>query len=186
MKITVINNEASAGISVPCPDSTTVKPGQSKVMTGRTKEEALLLVSGFASATVIIRTELEANDREPLVAAMKADVDDSGAGAIAGVGFQLQSEDGTSKSLQPNMYIGLFDDAACLTPATNATLDTAAEGTIVSGGGTNLLKVTPSATGEISLTGTNAEDETVYAKAWAADGDYTIDSADTQAVVFSA
>jgi len=185
MKITVINNNTAGGNAVPCPDSTTVKPGQMKVLTGRTKEEATLLLNGFASDTVVIRTELEALDREPLFAVMKADNADTGGTTATGVGFQLKSEDGTNKSAQPSIYIGCFDDADCLVPAVNATLNTAAEGTIVSGAASNLLKVTPSATGEVSLTITDAELESVYVKAWAATGDYIVDSSDHQLITFT-
>ena len=187
MQITVINNRPAGGAIVPLPDSTSVGPGESKVMTGRTQAEAQLLITNYQSEDVIIRTALEAIDRAPIVATMKANVTGSGGATTAvGVGAQLASQDGTSESIQPQMFLGCFDDAACTVPAVNATLDTAAAGTIDEGAGTNLLKITPSATGETSVTITDAEDEVVYIKQWPVDADYTVDSSGTQTATFSA
>lgn len=185
MQITVINNNPTGGDAVPCPDSTTVKAGESKVMTGRTQEEAQLLITNYQSNTVIIRTALEAVDRAPVVAAMKAALTPTDVDTIVGVGYQLESQDGTSQSIQPQMYLGCFDDAACEVPAVNAIMDTVAQGTIDEGDGTNLLKVTPSATGEVSVSMDDAVDEVVYVKAWPVTGDYTVDSSGVQTVTFS-
>lgn len=188
MQITVINNNPASSDgsnTVPLPDSTSVKPGEQKTMAGRTQAEAQLLISGYQSDTVIIRTALEAIDRAPIVATMKADATPGGGvGTAAAIGANLESQDGTSENVQAQMYLGCFDDVACSVPAINATLDTAAAGTIDSGGGTNLLKMTPSVTGETSVTMTNAEDEVVYVKQWPVGADYTVDSSGVQSATF--
>jgi hypothetical protein len=180
MKIIVINNGTG---QIPLPDSTTLAAGASKTLTSRTFSEAQLLNS-YASDNVFIRTELEAIDRSPLVATAKADASPT-IDTHAGCGTQLKDEAGNDMSVQPQMYVGAFDDAVCATLAANATLDTAAAGTIDSGAGTNLLKVTPSATGEISLTLSDTTDEVVYVKCWPVGTDYTIDSSQKQTITFT-
>lgn len=187
MKITVINNRASTGEKVPCVDGTSVAPGATHVMLGRSKEDVIYQMDHADGNTVIVIAQLEGDDREPIVCDMKNPSDPAGgATTCAACGFDLEDTAGTAANVAPQMYLGAFDDAACTTPAANATLDTAAAGTIDAGAASNLLTVTPSATGEVSVTLTDAEDETVYLKAWPVGTDYIIDCSETDSVEFTA
>ena len=186
MKITVVNKRASTGDAVYCVDGTSVAPGASHEMTGRSAAE-LIYQQGSADDDVAVLGELEGSDRAPIVCNMKAIADPAGgATTSAGEGFDLETEAGAAANVAPQMYMGAFDDADCTIPAENATLDTASTGTIDSGGGTNLLKVTPDATGEFACTLTDAEDETVYMRAWPVGTDYVVDSSDTTSAEFTA
>jgi len=165
MKITVINNGTT---EIPLPSYTNAPAGATTVITERTVAELKGLVANYANGnTVIITGEIEALDIPPIRCNMKTPADATGgATTIAACGFDLEDEFGNAMPVESEMYLGAFDDAACTTPAVNATLDTAAQGTIDAGAGTNLLEVTASATGEVSVTMTDTEDEVVYLKAW--------------------
>lgn len=186
MKITVINKRPSTGENVYCVDGTQVEPGSQHEMLGRTKEDVLFMI-GVQDDYVTILSEIEGNDRAPLICDMKDPGDPaSGVATMAGVGFDLETEAAAAANVAPQMYIGVFDDADCQTPAENADLDTATTGTIDSGAGTNLLKVTPSAAGVFACSVNDAEDEIVYIKAWPVDIEYIIDSSDVDSVEFTA
>jgi len=187
MKITVINNRASGGAAVPCVDGTEVAAGSTHEMLGRDKVEVTYQMAHADGNDVIVLAEIEGGDRAPIVCQMKTPVDPAGgATTCAACGFDLLTEAGAAANVAPNMYLGVFDDAACTTPAVNATLDTAATGTIVSGAGTNLLVVTPDATGEVSVTTTDAEDEVLYLKAWPVGTSYIIDCSSIDSIEFTA
>jgi hypothetical protein len=187
MQITVFNNRPTGGEKVSCVDGTTVSPGSSHTMVGRSKAEyTYQMTASLSDDNVKVLASLEASDRAPLVVAMN-DIADPAADATtsAGEGFALQSEAGAAANAAPAMYLGAFDDADCTVPAVNATLDTASSGTIVSGAGTNQLKVTPTAAGAFACTLTDAEVEVVYLKAWPADASYVVDSSDTTSAEFT-
>jgi len=188
MEITVINKRASTGENVACIDGTTVAPGSQHAMSGRSAAELIHQQSIVASDTdVAVLCKIEGSDRAPIVCDMKAIADPAAdATTSAGEGFDLKTEAGAAANVAPQMYLGAFDDATCQTPAVNATLDTASTGTIDSGAGTNLLKVTPDATGEFACTLTDAEDEVVYLKAWPVGTDYIVDSNDITSAEFTA
>ncbi len=187
MKITVINNRNSGGQPVPCVDSTSCAAGTTHEMPNRSAEEVQLMMGHASGNDVIVLSELEAIDREPVVCVMKTPVaPGSGVGTNAANGFDLETQAGGAGNVAPQMYFGVFDDAACTTPAVNATLDTAATGTIDAGAASNLLTVTPSAAGVLSVTLTDAEDEEVYLKAWPVGTSYTVDCSDSHAVEFIA
>lgn len=187
MKITVVNKRASTGSAVYCIDGTSVSPGAQHEMTGRGKDEVVFEITNLSDDDVAVLAEIEGADRAPIVCDMKAIADPAAdATTSAGEGFDLLTEAGAAANVAPQMYMGAFDDATCQTPAANATLNTASAGTIDSGGGTNLLKVTPSATGEFACTLTDAEDEVVYMKAWPVGTDYIVDSSDITTAEFTA
>lgn len=184
MKITVTNNQAAGTAPVPCIDSTSVLPGASHEMTGRSRDDLVMQMAQSNGDTVIVRAELEANDRSPLLCVMKTPSDPgSGVGTLAACGFDLLDEAAAAASVTPPMYMGVFQDADCTVPATTATLDTAATGTIDDGGGTYLLEVTPAA-GVLSVTLTDSADEVVYLKAWPMDSSYAIDTSTTHTATF--
>jgi hypothetical protein len=185
MEITVVNKRATGGASVYCVDGIQVDPGESHVMTGRTAGE-LIFQQASSDDDVAVIAKLEGSDRAPIVCTMK-DVADPEADATtsAGEGFDLLTEAGAAANVQPAMYLGAFDDADCTVPAGNATLNTASTGTIVSGGGSNLLKVTPDAAGEFACTLTDTVVETVYLRAWPVGTDYVVDSSDTTSTAFT-
>lgn len=82
--------------------------------------------------------------------------------------------------------LGVFDEAEAATPATNASLNTASEGTILGGAGTAALKVRMSTSGKFVCIMTNLVDETVHS---AIDGSYAspiVDGRGVTATVFSA
>ena len=186
MKITVINNRPSGGSKVACVDGTTVAPGGSHEMIGRTKADVAYQKSVANGNKVIVLAELDGNDRAPIVCEMKNPGDASGVATLAGVGFDLLTEAGAAANVNPTMLLGVFDDEGCQTPAVNADLDTATTGAIDSGGGTNLVEVTPDATGEFACSVNNTEDETVYLKAWPKESDYIVDSSSLDSVEFTA
>lgn len=185
MKITVINN--SSGI-VPCVDSSNCLPGTTRVMLNRSREEVAIQMDHAVTNEVIVIAELDAQELDPIICQMKHPADPAGGvNTCAGVGYDLKEMDGTTDAnVQPQMYLGVFDDAACTIPAVHGTLNTAAKGTIDSGAGTNLLKCTPDATGEMSVTLTDTTDETVHIKAWPVGTNYVIDCSDIDSVTFSA
>ncbi len=164
MKITVINNSSNP---VPCPDYVNCAAGATRVLTGRSSAEYSAMVAGNSSTSVLIIGQLEDADLSPIVCNLK-DPGDPAADQDyqTGMGFDLVMPQTGAANVAPNMYFGVFDNAACTIPAVNATLGTAVTGTIVSGAGTNLLVVTPSAAGVVSCRVDDAEDETVYFRAW--------------------
>lgn len=186
MKITVVNNRATGGNPVPCVDSTSVTPGGEHVMLGRTREELVLQMAQADGNEVIVRGEIEGNDRSPLICVMKNPGDPAGGvDTMAGVGFDLEDEAGAAAGVDPDMYMGVYSDSDCTTPSTTATLDTATIGTIDEGAGTNLIKVTPSSAGVFVCSVDDTADETVYLKAFPADTSYTIDTASTDDVTYT-
>lgn len=185
MKITVINKRPVTGLGVYCVDGTTVIPGAQKEMTGRSKADVIFQLAS-QDDDVTVNAEIEGSDRAPIICDMKNPADPgSGVGTAAACGFDLETEAAAAANVAPQMYMGAFDDAACQIPSTTGTLDTAATGTIDSGAGTNLLKVTPDAAGEVSVTLTNSADTTIYMKAWPVGTDYVIDSKETDEVTFT-
>lgn len=183
MQLTVVNLSTSP---VPCPGAVSCAAGETLVLANRTVEECAQMTEQYAGSNVQVNLELEAEDYPPIVSAIKTPADPgSGVGSVAACGFDLETlVDGTAVAYQPTMYFGAFDDEDFTIPAANATLDTAAAGTIDSGAGTNLLEVTPSVTGELSVTLTDAEDETVYLKAWVAGSRRIIDTSQSHPVPF--
>lgn len=174
MKIIVINNTTAT--KIPCVDGHTCVPGETYEMTGRSKDEVVYMMQNVDENDVIIKSEIEGDDRAPIISKIKTPADPgSGVGTQAANGFDLETEAGAAANVAPQMYLGVFDDEELTTPAANATLDTAAAGTIDAGAGTNLLTVTPSAAGEVSVTLTDAEDETVYTTAWPVGTSYIIE-----------
>ena len=183
MKITVINNSANV---VPCPDYVNCAPGTTKVMTGRSVDEYAAIVDSHSTTNVLIIGELEEVDRAPVFCDLKspgnppADQDYQ-----TGVGFDIETDAGAAANVAPNMYFGVFDNAACTTPSVHATLLTATTGTIVSGSGTNLLVVTPSAAGILSCRVNDATDETVYFRAWPVDYKRPLNCSEVVSVTFT-
>lgn len=187
MKITVINNQPAGTTPIPCVDTTSVGPGETHVMTGRAVEEVATQMDHADGNDVIVMTEIEGIDRSPIVCAMKKPANPAGGvDTLAACGFDLNTEAGVAANVAPQMYLGVFDDAACTTPATTATLDTAATGTIDAGAGSNLLTVTPSAAGEVSVTLSESVDQQVFLKAWPVGSSYIVDSSDVHSPTFTA
>lgn len=184
MKITCVNRSTNP---VPMPGAVSCAAGATKFVTSRTVDEAAQMTEQYAGSAVEIFVELEAEDYPPILAVAKTPADPAGGvDTLAGVGFDLKTLDGNAVAYQPTMYLGVFSDAACTTPSTTATLDTATAGTIVSGGGTNLLEVTPSATGEFACSVDDTADEAVYLKAWVAGSRRIVDTSDQHTVTFTA
>jgi hypothetical protein len=164
MQIKVINNSSSA---IVLPGDVTCAAGATRTVTGRTEAELSAFQQLHSDGEVIIEGTLEDADKIPLVCDMKAPADPAGGvNTLAAVGFDLEDEQAAAFSAQPEMYLGVFDDVALTTPSVNGTLDTAAAGAIDAGAGTNLLEVTPSATGEMSVTLTQTDDIQCWVKAW--------------------
>lgn len=187
MKITVINNRPSGGDAVPCVDGTQVEPGETHEMLARSAEELIYMMGQADGNTVLVLGQIEGNDRAPIVNVMKKPADPAGGAAtLAGVGFDLMTEAGVAANVNPQMYMGVFDDAACTIPSVTGQLSTATVGTIDEGTGTNLIKCTPDATGDMTLSVDDAADEIVYLKAWPVGTGYIIDSSDIDSVEFTA
>jgi hypothetical protein len=186
MKITVINKRPSTGDNVACVDGTSVAPGAQHEMPGRSAAE-LVYQMGAADDDVAVIGEIDGTDRAPIINVMNVVADPAGGvDESTGEGFALKTEAGGDANVAPQMYMGVFDDADCQTPAANAVLDTATSGTIDSGAGTNLIKCTPTAAGAFACSVEDAEDEKVYMKAWPVGTDYIVDSSSTSDVTFTA
>ena len=183
MQLTIVNNSS---VPVPAPGAATVAAGESLTMSARTQAEAEQMIENYASDEVQITVTLEDSDYPPLKCAKKTPADPAAdATDLAAVGFDINDLYGNAYSTDVAMYFGVFDDAACTTPSTTATLDTAATGTIDEGDGTNTLKVTP-AGGVLSVTVSIpvAADQVVYLKAWAANA-RPMDTSDVHTATFS-
>jgi hypothetical protein len=168
-----------------CVDGTTVAPGEQHEMLGRSRTE-LIFQMNSQDDDVTVLGALEGDDRSPLINTMKAPADPAGGVVVlAGEGFDLLDEAGAAANKDPQMYLGVFDDADCQTPSVDGTLDTAAVGTIDDGAGTNLLKVTPSAAGVVSVTLTATADGEFWLKAWPVGTEYVIDASDTHKTTFT-
>jgi len=187
MKITVINKRAAGEMPVSCVDSTQCKPGETRVMLGRNEFDFATQMGVAINNEIIVRGQFEAVDYQPVKCVMKKPADPAGgANTVAAEGYDLKEIDGsTDANVAPQMYMGVYSDVACTVPSATGTLATAAKGTIDSGSGTNLIKCTPDATGEFSVTLTDTVDETVYLKAWPVAGDYLIDSSDSHSNTFT-
>jgi len=184
MKITCVNRSANP---VPMPGAVSCAAGTTKALTGRTVDEAAQMQELYASSTVQIVCELEDDDYPPIVAVAKTPADPAAdATDLAAVGFDIKDLYGNAYSTDMAMYFGVFDDEDCLIPSEDATLDTAATGTIDAGAGTNRLTVTPDA-GELSVTVSipAAADQVVYLKAWVVGGRRMVDTSDQHAATFS-
>lgn len=186
MKVTVINKQATGEPSLYLIDGTQLASGAQHEMLARSKEDLLFQI-GLQDDNVAVLAEIEGSDRAPIVNTMKTPADPgSGVATCAACGFDLLTEVGGAAGVAPQMYMGVFSDALCQTPSTTGTLDTAATGTIDDGDGTNLIKCTPDATGEFSVTLTDTADETVYLKAWIVGIGYIVDSSSIDEVTFTA
>lgn len=124
-------------------------------------------------------------DDKILVVAIDDVADVSGGGTTAAVGFQLQDVEGNDVAEVVTVRFGVYDDLGGDTAA-NATLNTATDGTILSGAGTAELVVRTSATGGFACTLTDASDETVYLLCSACPGSPPLDCRDSDSVEFSA
>lgn len=178
MKITVINKRATGGMPVTCVDSTQCKPGETHEMLGRSQNDYIAQMGLSSGNEIIVRAELDAMDYPPFVNVMKTPADPAGGVYdLAGCGFDLKELDlATDANKQPQMWMGIYSDAACTVPSITAHLDTATKGTINSGSGTSLIKVTPDATGEFACTCSDTAARVLYLKAWPVASDYEIDS----------
>lgn len=187
MKITVINQRPAGGMPVTCVDSTQCKPGETHVMLGRNEYDFATQMLQALNNEIIVRGQFEAADYPPVKCVMKKPADPAGGvDTVAGEGYDLKEIDGTTDAnVAPQMYVGVYSDAACLTASTTGSLATPTKGTIDSGSGTSLIKCTPDATGEFACTLTNTADTTVYLKAWPVGGDYLIDSSDSHSNTFT-
>jgi hypothetical protein len=164
MQIKCVNNSTSP---IVMPGDVTVAAGATKTVTSRTRAEAEAFQQSKSSATVIVELTLETAELEPLVCTMKTPSDPgSGVGTLAACGFDLEDLEGNAFADQSPMHIAVFDDAALTVPSVNGTLDTAANGTIDAGAGTNSLEVTPDAAGIFSVTLTQSDDIQCWVKAW--------------------
>lgn len=182
MQITVINNSSNP---VACPDYVNCAAGATRVMTGRTIAEYGTMMASSSALVIVIGT-LEDADLPPLVCDQKDPGDPPGGQDYqTGLGFDLENPDTTAANADPQMYFGVFDDAACTTPAANATLGTATAGTIDAGDGTNLLTVTPTAAGEFACRVDDTTDETVYFRAWPVSSNRPIDCSEIVDIEFT-
>jgi len=183
MQITIVNNSTQP---VPGPGATTVPAGDTLTLANRTQAEYASLVTSFVSDLVQVHATLEAADLPPINCVMKDPGDPAGGvDTIAGVGFDLKTQDGNDAGDDPQMYLGVFSDAECTTPSTTGTLDTATTGTIDEGAGTNVIKVTPDSTGEFACSLSDTADETVYLKAWAVGTGRAMDTSGVDDVTFT-
>jgi len=186
MKITIVNKRASGGENAYALDGVQVEPGSQHEMTGRDTADVIFEIANVQDDDVAVLSELEGMDRSPIVCDMKAPADPAAdTFVLAGEGFDLEDEAGAAVTTSPQMYLGVFDDAACQTPSVDGTLDTAATGTIDAGAGTNLLKITP-ASGVVSVTLTATGAGEFWLKAWPVGGDYIVDSSDVHKTTFTA
>jgi hypothetical protein len=186
MEITVINNRPAGGTQVYAVDDTTFNPGQTHVMTGRSLTDVAWQMASADGHNVMVLCKIEGADRAPIICDMKNPADPAGGVVLVnGAGFDLKTQAGAAAGVAPQMYMGVFDDAACTIPSVKGSLSTATAGTIDSGTGTHLVKVTPSGTGEVSLRLTVTGVGTYYMKAWPVGTSYVVDASETDSVTFT-
>lgn len=128
----------------------------------------------------------EAGLSDLIQVAMDDAPDVSGGGTTQSVGFQLKDINGNNVALATLADFAVFDEADLVTPATNATLDTASAGTIVGGAGTAALKVKTDANGKFTCTLTDLVDETVHMSTAPTFGSPILDCNEIDSVQFSA
>lgn len=112
--------------------------------------------------------------------------DATGGATTTTAGFQLRNVKGDDLALQTVVEFAVFDDSGLATPASNATLDTATAGTILSGGGSSALKVETDSTGKFTCTLTNTVDESVFLACNQTFGGPLTDCREIDQVTFSA
>jgi len=83
-------------------------------------------------------------------------------GTTVAVGFSLTNINDIAMPLQVPVEFAVFDEQYGVTPAVNATLNTATKGTILAGAGTAALKILTDVNGEFACTLTDLVDETVW------------------------
>jgi hypothetical protein len=98
----------------------------------------------------------------------------------------LDCEGGDAINRAVVLELAAFDDESGVTPAVNATLDTATVGTILGGAGTAALKIKTSVTGTFACTLSDASLETVYALASASFGSPGLDCEEKASATFTA
>lgn len=124
--------------------------------------------------------------KEILNVKMADNPDVGGGGTTGSVEFQITDFAGDNIDGEKILELAVFDDIGLATPAANATLDTAANGTILGGAGTAALKVQTDATGKFKCTLTDLIDETVYLGCSPSFGSPLIDCREIDSVTFSA
>ena len=112
--------------------------------------------------------------------------DVAGGGTTQTVGVQVTDFQGKPINYSVVLEFAVFDDLEMAVPATDATLDTEAEGTILAGAGSAALKVKTDANGRFSCTLTDSVLETVYVGCSMSFGSRIIDCGDPDSVTFSA
>jgi hypothetical protein len=116
-----------------------------------------------------------------------ATADVGGGGTTAVTGFQLKDQFGNDVARVVKVGFGVYDDTDGVTPGTNATLDTATAGSILSGAASNELEVLTDATGKFTCTLTNTTDEEVFLMgAQPVVGAPPLECEDRESVTFSA
>jgi len=121
-----------------------------------------------------------------LLVKMNDAADVTGGGTTRIVGFQVTDVSGTPVTESVLLQFASFDDSDLSMPSTNATLDTASQGTIIAGGGTAALLVKTSPTGLFECVLTDLADETVYLACDRSFGSPFISCRETDSVSFSA
>ena len=112
--------------------------------------------------------------------------DVSGGGTTRAVGFQVTDFSGANLSTQVKLELAASDDVGLTQPATNATLNTATQGTILDGAASNTLIVQTSTSGRFTCTLTDFSDETVFLSCKSVHGTPLIDCREFDSVTFSA
>jgi len=140
--------------------------------------------TGMATGVVL---DMEAAFQELFNVVMLDAADVGAGGTTAPVGFDITDWKGSSIAEAIVLLFGVFDDSDLQGAASNATLDTATAGSILSGAGTAALVVKTDATGSFRCTLTNAADEEVFLGTGRDSyGDRLIDHRSRDSVEFSA
>lgn len=128
---------------------------------------------------------LGGGDTRELVADVIATANPTAGANTAVVGFTVKTPWGAQLGEQMVVQFGTYQDANGILAATTATLDTASLGTILSGAGTNELKVLTDIYGRFACTLTDTAHETVYQMCKPVDRTPVLDCRDYDAVTFA-
>jgi hypothetical protein len=183
MKATVINaSQAPVYLSITAQQ---VNAGASKVLSGLRMDQVKQL-QALSSKDIQVQTELEMIDKEPIASTMNTPANPvGGVKLLAGSGLVLK-DDGVAIAYAEKIGLGVYDDAACTIPSTTATFDTATQGTIDKGTGTNRIEGTTDTSGRLTLRLNVGVARTVYTKAFPlAATSRVVDCADKHTTVFS-
>lgn len=165
-----------------------IDAGAAKTLTVGTDEDlkALLDKNGVADTGIAIAVTIQRGDYNGVILKQAANANVTGGGTTGSVSVSAVTAIGNFPCALYEFVYRVTQDAVARTNASNATIATAAAGTILAGSGTTVLVVRASAAGVFTATMTDAVDETVYLVGEKLSTSGGTVSSDTDSVAYSA